>query len=776
MATSTSGISLSGIGSGYDYETILTKLEEVEYQRLTTITDKVTLCSSKVSAWESFSTLLTTLQSASDELKASDAFEVYGSSLSSSSSISAESLLSVSAASSAGAGAYEIVINNKAQAEKLASGSFSSKSSALNISGSILVNGRAVQVEATDTLEDLKTKINNVNSGTDASGVKASIVSDSDGSYRLVMTSEQTGAAGISLVNASASDVLGSLGFNGSGTVIKNSVAGGAQSDGLSSSSTAVEALLEIESEDLSGTVTINGKTVTIDLSDSLDTIKDNLVAAGVSASVVEDTSGSETAYKLQIEGMTNWSDDNNVLQALGIVEGSRESEIGVTGSAANTTDGSAAITEETLIVDIYGYITHSTGDKITISGTAHDGTAVAAADFAIESTTTVGDLLGRVEELFGDVTAKLSAEGKIEVIDNASGTSQLSIQFQSSLLDPEAGILDLGSFGEVETLHQYVLKQGEDAEFTIDGMKMTSSGNTVTTAIPGVTLNISGEDSNTTITINIDKDVEAIEEKIQSMLNAYNEVIAFVNEQMTYDADSEETGGVLFGDNTLKSIKSQLQDLMLTQVGTGAIKYLTDIGITINDENEMVLDSDVFEGVLATNLDEVINLFSDSAACSDGNFQYVYSGASTQSGTYHIEVTQLSGSEQTIAGTIDGLAATGWGDTLTLDDSTSGAYGLEIRYTGSTVPASADVTFTRGIASLVGSLLDRITDSVDGTIILETTSLKTTATMLTAKATDMEAIIAEKMELYRSQFEAMDSAVAEMQSMADYLESQFDS
>ncbi len=776
MATSTSGISLSGIGSGYDYETILTKLEEVEYERLTTITDKVTLCSSKVSAWESFSTLLTTFQSASDELKASDAFEAYGSSLSSSSSVSAGSLLSVSAASSAGAGAYEIVISNKAQAEKLASGSFSSKSSALNISGSILANGRAVQVEATDTLEALKTKINNVNSGTDASGVKASIVSDSDGSYRLVMTSEQTGAAGISLVNASASDVLGSLGFNGSGTVIKNSVAGGAQSDGLSSSSTAVEALLEIESEDLSGTVTINGKTVSIDLSDSLDTIKDNLVAAGVSASVVEDTSDSATAYKLQIEGMTNWSDDNNVLQALGIVEGSRESEIGVTGSAANTTDGASAITEDTLIVDIYGYITHSEGDKITISGTAHDGTAVAAADFDIECTSTVGDLPGRVEELFGNVTAKLTAEGKIEVIDNASGTSQLSIQLQSSLVDPNAGILDLGSFGEVETVHQYVLKQGEDAEFTIDGMKMTSSGNTVTTAIPGVTLNISGEDSDTTITLNVDRDVEAIEEKIQSMLDAYNEVIAFVNEQMTYDADSEETGGVLFGDNTLKSIKSQLQDLMLAQVGTGAIKYLTDIGITINDENEMVLDSDVFEGVLATNLDEVINLFSDSATCSDGNFQYVYSGASTQSGTYHIEVTQLSGSEQTIAGTIDGLAATGWGDTLTLDDSTSGAYGLVIRYTGSTVPASSDVTFTRGIASLVGSLLDRITDSVDGTITLETTSLKTTATMLTAKATDMEAIIAEKMELYRSQFEAMDSAVAEMQSMADYLESQFDS
>ncbi|MHC1730138.1 MAG: flagellar filament capping protein FliD [Syntrophobacteraceae bacterium] len=777
MATSTSGISLSGIGSGYDYETILTKLEDVEYERLTTITDKVTLCSEKISAWESFTTLLTTLQTATDELKSGDAFEVYSPTLSSSSSVSAESLLSVSTTSSASSGTYEIVINNKAQAEKLASNSFSSKSSALNISGSILVNGRSVQIESTDTLEDLKTEINSVNSGTDASGVSASIVNDSDGSYRLVLTSETTGASGISLLNGSASDALASLGFNGSGTVIKNSVAGGAQSDALSSSSTAVEALLGTESEDLSGTVTINGKTVTIDLSDSLETIKDNMVAAGISASIVEETNDdSETTYRLEVEGMTNWTDQNNVLQALGFIEGSRDSEVGVTGSVANTSDGSTAITEETLITDIYGYNTYTAGDKITISGVAHDGTAVTATDFAIDSTTTVGDLLARVEELFGDVTAKLTSEGEIEVIDNATGSSQLSVNLQSSLVDANAGILDFGSFGDVGTVHQYVLRAGEDAEFTIDGMTMTSSSNTITTAIPGATLNIAGEDSGTTVTLNIDRDVEAIEENVNSMLDAYNAVIAYVNEQMTYNSDSEETGGVLFGDNTLKSIKSQLQNLMLTQVGTGTIKYMTDIGITINDDNEMVLDSGVFEGMLATNLEEVESLFMDSASCSDSNFQYVYSGASTQSGTYHIDVTQLSGTDQTIAGTIDGLAATGWSDTLTLNDSSSDAYGLEIRYTGSTVPASADITFTRGIASLVGSLIDELTDSIDGTITLQTDSLDTTATMLTAKATDMETQIAAKMALYRSQFEAMDSAVAEMQSMADYLESQFDS
>ncbi len=773
---SDSTFSVSGLGSGFDWQSVIDKVREVEEQKVTLLTNQQTTYSDKLTAWNTFSTKLSTLESAAYDLKNASAFKLFGTELSSSSSVDASSLLSATASSSASTGSYQVVVTNKAQAEKLGSASYSSQTDALNVSGTILVNGQAVEISETDTLQDVRKKINNLNTGTDATGVSASIVQDSTNSYRLVLTSSTTGAAGISLQNGSASDTLASLGFNGSGTVIKNSLTGGAASDAFSSSSTSVEALLGIESQDLSGTVTINGTSVDLDLTDSLDTIKNKLTAAGISASVVSSTSDSTTTYRLNIEGMTSWTDQNNVLQALGLVEGQRNDSVGTTGSAANTTDGSTAITASTKIADIYGYLNQDPNDKIVISGTTHDGTTVGPIDFSLGSDTTVGDLLSQIESAFGDVTASVTSDGKIQVVDNATGTSQLTVSLQADLAGTNSGTLDFGTFGSVGTVHKYVLQQGEDAVFSVDGFQMTSSSNTVTNAISGVTLNLQGEDSGTTVTVNVDRDTQAVEDKVNAMISAYNDVITFVNEQMTYDTETGTTGGALFGDNTLKSIKSNLQSTMLTQVGTSSIKYMSDIGITIGSDNMLTLNTDTFESALETNFTDVVNLLADSGTSTDSSIQYSYNSRLTASGTYTVDISQLAGSGQSLTGTIDGYDVSGSGSTLTLSNSASKANGLVVSFTGSTVPASAQVTVSRGIASLLESVAYQVTDPVSGSVELQKTSIQKTIDDLDSKISDQETLIDQKMNLLQSQFIAMEDAVTKLQAMQSYLTSQFSS
>lgn len=769
------GFSVSGIGSGIDWQSILDKLSQVEQQRLTPLTTSKTKYNKKLAAWQEFSGKLTSLKNASFDLKYATSFNVFSASLTSSSSVSAGSLLSATASSSAAKGSYQVVVTSRAQVEKLASGSFSSKSAALGISGTILVNGKAVRVENTDSLDGLATKINSMNTS-DAGdiGVTAGVIQDSPGSYRLVLTSEGEGSDGISLGNGSTGDTLGSLGFNGTGTAVKNQAAGAAMSDALSSSTTSVEALLGIESQNLSGSVTINGKTVAIDLTDTLDTIKNNLTAAGVSASIESETSGDTTTYRLKVEGMSSWTDDNNILQAIGLIEGNRSDLIGVTGGVGNTTDGTTAINSATKIVDIYGYLSNSPGDKIAISGKKHDGTAVSA-DFAIDDTKTVGDLLSQIQTLFGEgVSASVTSDGKIQVIDSATGASQLSVNLQTTILDPNGGTLDFGSFGEVGAVRKYVLQQGTDAAFTLDGLSMTSKTNTVTTAIPGVSLNLLGEDPNTAVTVNVGRDGEGIQAKVQAMLNAYNDIIGYVNSQMTYNAEQGTTGGPLFGDNTLKSIKVKLQAAMMGAVGNSSIKYMTDIGITVGEDNKLSIDSTKFQSVLGTNFDEVVKLFSDSGYSDNSQFQLVSNGRSTRSGTYRIDITQASGEGLDIEGQIDGLNASGAGSLLSLNDSTSGANGLGIRYTG-TAPASADFTFTRGIASLLESEVYALTDPLNGAATLQQNSVQTNIDAVSTKITDMQTIIDMKMALYKKQFLAMDSMVAQLQSLQSYLATQFD-
>jgi flagellar hook-associated protein 2 len=759
-----SELGLTGMGTSIDWQTMLTELQTVSEESLTPYTNQITTCNDQVTAWQTFDGDLTALQTATNALTSrGTGLNQYSATVASSSSVSASSLLSASASSSASNGSYEVVINNTAKAEELASGDFSSETSALGILGTILVNGTAVQVASTDTLEDLKSDINNADAG-----VSASIMQDSSTTYRLVLTSGQTGTGGISLLDGSASDTLESLGFNGTGTgVIQNAIAGGAQSNSFSSSSTGVAALLGIDST--SGTVTINGDTATIDLSDTLQQIQQTLTSAGISASIASATSGSTTTYSLNIAGMTSWTDDNNVLQTLGLIQGNRADTVGVTGSVANTSDGSTPITAATDITSIYGYNTWTSGDKITISGTDHDGTAVTATNFAITKSTTVGDLLNEIQSVFGDVTASVTSSGQIQVIDNATGTSDLSVNLQASLQNANAGQLDFGSFGQAGTINQCVLQQGADAAFTVDGMSMTSATNTVTSAIAGVTLNLLGSNSNTTLTVNVSPDTDEIETNINTWISAYNTVISYVNTQNTYDTTTDTTGGPLFGDTDLELIKSQLQSSIMSKVGTGSMDYLADIGITAGSNGQLSLDTTTFEDALSSNFSDVVNLFSDSGVCSSSQFQYVYNTSDTQSGTYNIDISQLSGTDQNIAGTIDGLDASGSGDVLTLNNTASGANGLEVSYTGTTVPASATITVNRGIASLINGLVSGFT-AVNGMVATQTTGLQNSVTQLNQQVSNLQANINSQMSTLKTQFENMDEAVAQMDELQSYL------
>src|SRR5208337_3841435 len=433
-------------------------------------------------------------------------------------------------------------------------------------------------------------------------------------------------------------------------------------------------------------------------------------------------------------------------------------------------------ITAATLITSIYGYNNYTSGDEIAISGTTHDGTKVAASastDLAITPSTTVGDLLNQIQSDFGNVTATVTSSGQIQVIDNATGTSDLSVNLQASLQNPNAGVLNFGSFGQAGTINQYVLQQGANAAFTVDGMSMTSQTNTVTNAIAGVTLNLLGSDPNTTLTVNVGPDTQGIENNINTWINAYNTVISYVNTQNTYNATSNTTGGPLFGDTNLELIESQLQSAIMSQVGTGSMDYLADIGITAGSTGALSLNTTTFDNAISNNFSGVVNLLSDSAVCSNNQFQYVYSNSYTQSGTYNIDISQLPGTGQDIAGTIDGHAATGSGNILTLNNTASNANGLQISYTGTTLPPSATVTVNRGIASLIAGLTSAFTNSANGTVTAQETGLQNTIKSVNNTVNQMQNNINQQMATLKQQFINMDAAVARMDQMQSYLTTQ---
>jgi flagellar hook-associated protein 2 len=776
--------SVSGLSSGIDWADIIDQLKEVEHKKIDLVESRKEVYEERLSAWQSINTKLLSLKTAADTLNEVTDFNLYTTSLSSDTTTDAEDILSVTTDTDASPGTYKIIVNSLATAQKLSSTSYDSQTTALNLSGDLIIGGRTVKVTATDSLSSLKDKINTVNTGTNPSQVTASIVNYGTSGYRLILTSDEEGSAGISLLSGGSTDLLGALGFvDASSKTAKNSITGGNESDAFSDADEAIggSELLNLTSPQ-SGTVTlmINGtsQSVAINLAtDSLNTVRDaiNTAFSGVftsdPASVVSETDeDGNTTYRLLIEGNSiTYTDSNNVLETLGILErGGVSDEKGVTGDVANTSSGEA-VTSSTLIKDIDGYNDYASGDTITLSGTSTNGDSVSTG-FTFTDSTTIEDLLTEIETRYGEVTASVTADGKIRVADNEIGDTNLSV-----ILTPSKTSLKFdqdSDLGAIATIRSRQIQAGSNANITVDGVTITPSSNTVDDVIPGVTLNLKEAASNTTVTLTVGIDDDTVIQNIEDFVTSFNETLDAINEQLAYDSENQEPGGPLFGDSALRTIKSNLTSIILDKVSVSDdFSTLGLIGISLGTDGQLTIDEDELQDNLENNFDDVKALFATNWSSTDSNLSYVYHTIDTKAGTYNINIT---GTNPVAGYFVNSGDATGEGEYL--KGIAGDAKGLLIRYSGTATGTIGSFSLTFGVAELLDRSLYHITDSGSGTITNKEETLQNTIDNLEEDMETMEARLVKKMEELESRFVAMEMALSKIKSQSDWLTSMFSS
>jgi flagellar hook-associated protein 2 len=125
----------------------------------------------------------------------------------------AAELIGVSVTNAAQAANHSIEVLQVATAHKVASaGVAGAAGDALGLAGSFEINGRTIAIDAADSLIELRDRINAANSGDDATGVTASIVSISASEHVLVLTADETGTDASIGAADTAGGVLQSLG------------------------------------------------------------------------------------------------------------------------------------------------------------------------------------------------------------------------------------------------------------------------------------------------------------------------------------------------------------------------------------------------------------------------------------------------------------------------------------------------------------------------------------------------------------------------------------
>ncbi len=240
------------------------------------------------------------------------------------------------------------------------------------------------------------------------------------------------------------------------------------------------------------------------------------------------------------------------------------------------------------------GYADPSTGNftagTIDINGTA----------ITVDAGDSLGDIVDKINGAnSGDtptgVSAALINDGTANGYRIVLTGEDASTNFTATVTDVSDGTTAL-SFVNTQSAQQ--------ATVNVDGITMVSDNNTLTGAIPGVTLtllktNPAGE----TTHLGVDVDTEGIKGKIDAFVSAYNDIISFVSDQK----DSSWSN-----DSGLQSTKRKLQSFLTTSIGgTGAYQHLVDIGIKTNkDDGTISLDSDTFNDALTNNLEDVEKLF----------------------------------------------------------------------------------------------------------------------------------------------------------------------
>jgi flagellar capping protein FliD len=237
-------------------------------------------------------------------------------------------IISVSAGADAVASNFDVQVNQLAKAWKVGSSAVFSSSS-VQLSSLGVTTGEKIAIKGTDrgdakvlrldpnwTISQLRDKINELNAG-----VTAYLVNEGGG-VRLIIAGTKTGASREFMILADVSgNALQDLGLTGGALSEKYGV-GIYQSDVFTKKDVKVGSLLGLNTasgEAPSGTITINGTPISIDLNTmTLEDIKNaiNASGSGATATILEEGG----MFRLKITGVSSISDDNHVLETLGVL------------------------------------------------------------------------------------------------------------------------------------------------------------------------------------------------------------------------------------------------------------------------------------------------------------------------------------------------------------------------------------------------------------------------------------------------------------------------
>lgn len=249
------------------------------------------------------------------------------------------------------------------------------------------------------------------------------------------------------------------------------------------------------------------------------------------------------------------------------------------------------------------------------------NGKEIKVSDLKLDGKTT-SEALAEIASAINKSDAGVQAS----VIQTEPGKKSLVLTAKESGEDHKITTSVSGAGAALFTIDNNAGQSAQNAELSINGVKITSSSNTIKDAVPGMTFQLLAEQSK--VNVEVKQDADKIASKIDEFVKAYNEIIDIIKENTKKITNEKDSDGNyknfktnLQGDSLLKDLQNELYGIVS---GVGAknngegFQLLSQIGIEIDKgattaatmTGKITFDKELFKEKMTENPAAVEELF----------------------------------------------------------------------------------------------------------------------------------------------------------------------
>ena len=303
----------------------------------------------------------------------------------------------------------------------------------------------------------------------------------------------------------------------------------------------------------------------------------------------------------------------------------------------------------------------------------------------------------------------------------------------------------------------------GVNSAFTVDGISMSRTSNSVDDLFDGFTLDLK-KTTSSAVRISSSVDLDGVSDLLTGYVDTYNQVMLNLTAMGANDPVDPENDGALIGDSTLREIRSELREMSSTAIKgyEGGPYYLSYLGVSTNRDGTLAFDKGQMETQFKSKPETVRAFFTNNYATSNSNITIsAFDFTNTKPGTYAFATDGSS------THTIGGVSATKSGDTYSV---TSGdPQGLTIAVANGSGVTSGTIYYGK---SFINQVVDKLDNYLSFNSILDqrVDNLNDTLSTVAEKRSSLEARIESITQRYARQYSAMESTIASFQETGNML------